>query len=214
MPTSLEAIRDKLIARARTLDVAFERHALSPVCRMRTDRFALQEGLVSSLWQAWCSFCRETVIGSARGITTRSGVATSPFAGRAEMEIAYVAKEFAQRRKVVTVKALSAIYLEPTWGDLSKINLIITGIGSSNQSYLASAFGIGMAILDLQLCRNASAHLNNGTMAAVTAARVKYSQTKFSHPSDIMFWIDPLTKDYLWKTWIEEIENISNLAIN
>ncbi|WP_227518007.1 hypothetical protein, partial [Klebsiella variicola] len=33
--------------------------------------------------------------------------------------------------------------------------------------------------------------------------------TKFRHPSDTMFWIDPQTNDYLWKSWIEEIELIS-----
>ena len=180
---------------------------------MRPDRFALQESLISSLWQAWCSFCPETLIGSARGIATRSGQTTSPHVGRLEMEVAYVARELAQKRAVVTVKLLPARYLEPTWGDLSKISLIATGMGSSNQAHLISAFGSEIAIIQLQLCRNASAHMNKETAADVTAAQVRYSETRFAHPSDVMFWIDPTTKDYLWRTVIEGIGVISDLAV-
>lgn len=129
------------------------------------------------------------------------------------MEIAFVARELSQKRPVTVVKMLPARYLEPTWGDLAKVNLIATGIGSSNAGQLISAFGAGIAIRDLQMCRNASAHLNLETIAAVNSAKVRYSQTKFVHPSDVMFWIDPATKDYLWKTWIDEINVLSDLAV-
>ena len=129
------------------------------------------------------------------------------------MEIAYVARELAQKRTVTVVKALPGMHLEPTWGDLSKVNLIVTGIGSTNRKQLASAFGVGVAILDLQRCRNASTHLNRERIAEIHTARVRYSRTVFVHPSDAMFWIDPVTKAYLWKTWIEEIDVISDLAV-
>lgn len=213
MATSLEAIRRKLVVRMRTLDAAFDRHALTPTCKKRTDRFALQQGLVATLWQVWCAFCRATIIGSARGIQKNSGHVTSPYAGRSDMEIAYVAKRLANKRTVTVVKELTGMHLEPNWGDLSKVNLIVTGIGSTNGGQLASAFGTGTAILDLQLCRNASAHLNKEGIADMSTARVRYSQTAFVHPSDAIFWIDPSTKDYLWKTWIEEIDVISDLAV-
>lgn len=214
MATSLDTIRRKLLARTRSLDLAFERHALAPIFKVRTDRFAVQEGLLSSLWQSWCTFCRETIISSAQGISTKTGhKTTSPYAGNSEMEIAFVARELSQKRVVNAVKILPARHLEPTWGDLVKINLIATGIGSSNAIQLTSAFGAGMTIIDLQMCRNASAHLNFDTISNVISARVRYSQTKFVHPSDMMFWIDPATKDYLWKTWIEEISILSDLAI-
>ena len=129
------------------------------------------------------------------------------------MEIAFVARQLANSRTVSVVQSLSGMHLEPNWGDLSKVNLIVTGIASTNRDQLASAFGAGLAILDLQLCRNASAHLNQERIADISAARVRYSQTAFIHPSDAIFWIDPWTSDYLWKTWIEEIDVISDLAV-
>lgn len=214
MATSLETIRQKLLARTRSLDLAFERHTLAPIRKVRTDRFAFQEGLLSSLWQSWCAFCRETLIGSAQGIATKAGQqTTSPYAGRSEMEIAFVARELSLSRSVNLVRALPARRFEPTWGDLAKVNLIATGMGTSNRSQLVSAFGAGVAILDLQTCRNSSAHLNQETIASVKAAQVRYSDTKFAHPSDMMFWIDPATRDYLWKTWVEEVSILSDLAI-
>src|SRR3546814_1300568 len=75
------------------------------------------------------------------------------------MEIAYVAKLLAQGKSVSKIRALHGSHLEPTWGDLTKANLIVTGIESTNQAQLLTAFGGGFAIKDLQLCRNASAHL-------------------------------------------------------
>jgi hypothetical protein len=104
-------------------------------------------------------------------------------------------------------------YMDRPNRGLKKINRIVDGIGSSNRSQLASAFGVGLAVLDLQLCRNASAHINSETKAEVSAARVRYSESAFKHPSDAIFWIDPSTNDYLWKTWIDEIEIMSEFAI-
>lgn len=214
MPILLEDIYRRLISRTRTLDLMFDRYTLVGSQQLkRLDRSATQEGLISALWQTWCSFCRETVIASACGATSRLGEAiTSPYSGRTEMEIAYVARELAYRRRVASVRALLGRHLEPTWGDLQKLNLIATGISSTNQSQLLSAFGIGLAISDLQLCRNVSAHLNAGGISEVVAARVRYNETRFVHPSDLIFWIDPTTKDFLWKTWIDEIRSVAALA--
>jgi len=196
------------------LDAAFDRHVAHPSSKRRIDRFAFQEGLVSALWQSWCAFCRSTLIESARGTTSGSGRrVSSPYAGWREMEIAYVARELAQYRKVSGARTLMGRHLEPTWGDLRKVNLIVKGISSSNQAQLFSAFGVGYAIKDLQLCRNANSHLNKDRISEVSAAKVRYSETKFVHPSDLIFWIDPTTKDFLWKTWLDEMEVISKHAI-
>ena len=213
MPILLEGVRRRLLSRINILDRVFERHTIEGIHR-RTDRSAMQEGLISALWQSWCAFCRETIIGSASGATTSVGaVVTSPYIGRSEMEIAYIAKELTLKHPIKSVKVLSGRHLEPTWGDLTKLNLIVSGIGTTNQSQLLSAFGIGLSILDLQLFRNASAHINKGIIAEVAATRVKYANTRFIHPSDTAFWVDPSTNDFLWKTWVDEITIISELAI-
>lgn len=129
------------------------------------------------------------------------------------MEIAFVAKELSQRRQVSAVRSLQGSHLEPTWGDLSKANLIVAGINSTNQQPLLRALGAALTIKDLQLCRNASAHLNKDRLAEINRAKVRYSETKLAHPSDMIFWVDPATKYYLWKTWVEEMELVAKYAI-
>jgi hypothetical protein len=167
-------VRRRLISRLSTLDSVFDRHAIDGV-RKRTERSALQEGLVSALWQCWCAFCRDAVLASAQGTNTRSGISvTSPLASRSEQEICFVARELAFRRSVTTIRPLAGRHLEPTWGDLGKLNLILSGIAFSNQSQLLSAFGVALALADLQTCRNASARLNSDTIATVRATRVRY----------------------------------------
>src|SRR3546814_7143797 len=64
------------------------------------------------------------------------------------MEIAYVAKLLAQGKSVSKIRALHGSHLEPTWGDLTKANLIVTGIESTNQAQLLTEFGGGFAIKD------------------------------------------------------------------
>src|SRR3546814_20744007 len=128
MATSLDATYCKLRSRLRVLDSAFERHLFVPSKTRRIDRFALQEGLISGLWQSWCAFCRSTVIGSARGTISGSGQnITSPYAGRSEMEIAYVAKLLAQGKSVSKIRALNGSHLEPTWGALTARKSVVTG---------------------------------------------------------------------------------------
>lgn len=214
MPISFSVVRQKLLVRLNTLDRAFERHILTPSVSRYVDRFALQEGLLSSLWQAWCEFCRDVVIGAVQGATTTTGIVVSSqaYAARTEAEIAYIAKQLAQQRNVTTIKPISGRYSEPTWGDVNKLNLIVTGLGPSNQQTLLSGFGGVTSIKDLQICRNASAHINGENIAKVRAARVRYLHTAFKHPSDTMRWIVPTTKDYLWRSWIDEMELVSDLA--
>lgn len=128
------------------------------------------------------------------------------------MEIAYIARALAQRQNVGTIRPLSGSHLEPTWGDLAKVNLIAAGLQTSNQNSLLTGFGVSVRISDLQTCRNASAHLNSDRIGDVRAARVRYTNTRFAHPSDMMFWIDPGTQDYLWRSWLDEMDAVSRLA--
>lgn len=214
MPISFSRVRQKLLIRLNTLDKAFERHIVTPSVTKSIDRFALQEGLLSSLWQAWCEFCRDTVMGAVQGATTTTGVAVSSqtYSGRTEAEIAYAAKRLAQNQGVGTIRPIAGRYSEPTWGDVGKLNLIVSGLAPSNQQTLLSGFGGVASIKDLQTCRNASAHINGETVADVRAARVRYQHTAFKHPSDAMRWTVPATNDYLWRTWVDEMDLISDLT--
>ena len=214
MPTSLEAIRQKLKQRILVLDSAFDRHLIEPVVVQRVDKFALQEGYVSALWQTWCSFCRDLLICSAQGAVTRAGnTTTSPFFGRSEMENAFVAKQLSQNNHVNAIRPLVGSHQEHTWGDLSKMNLVASGIGCSNSGEIFSGLSACLRIEDLQLCRNASAHISRSTIHGVRTARVRYQDTAFRHPTDMMMWVDPNSSDFLWKSWIDEIDLASELSI-
>lgn len=189
------------------------RHLVTPLVSSRIDTFAIQEGYVSSLWQAWCAFCRHLAIFSAQGaITKAQATTTSPFAALGEMEVAFVAKKLAKNQPIGNVRALAGSHDEPTWGDLTKINSIFAGLGTSNSATLLTGFSACLRLQDLQLCRNASAHISRSTLYDVRAAKVRYLQTELRHPSDMMFWVDPQTNDFLWKSWIEEMELAADFA--
>ncbi len=214
MPTSLDALHLKLAVRVRSLDKAFDRHITKPKVFSRIDRFALHEGLVSPLWQAWCWFCRNTIICSAKGAHTALGVlTTSGYSQYQEMEIAYIAKKFSQNQSVGRVRSLRGNHQEPTWGDAEKLNRMALGISSSNSSTLTSAFSACSTIKDLQLCRNANAHICSDTINQMQTARTRYDDTMLVHPSDMIMWIETSTQNYLWKAWVDEIILISQIAI-
>lgn len=214
MPTSLESIRLKLNRRLLVLDSGFDRHLIEPVAIQKMDKHALQEGYVSALWQAWCSFCRALLIHSTKGAMTSSGLpTTSPHSERGEMEIAYLAKRISNGDAINVIKPLVGNHQEHTWGDLSKLNLVASGLGCSNTSSILNGLSACLRIEDLQLCRNASAHISRSTIQRVRASRVRYQNTSFKHPSDMIIWVDPDSSDFLWKSWIDEIKLASEFAI-
>lgn len=214
MPILLEDVQKRFFRRLNTVDKAFERHVVDPSLRYRSDRYALQEGLLSNLWQSWNLFCRDILIASAQGASTISGaLVTSPYSGRLEAEISFVATKLSKNQQIGTIRPLRGRHLEPTWGDAGKLNLISHGINASNSDSLASAFGGVNLISDLQRCRNACAHLNSETVASIVATRVRYDDTSLNHPSQMMFWSDPMTRDFVWRAWIDEMMLVADTAI-
>ncbi|QFT62722.1 hypothetical protein FIU91_07260 [Roseivivax sp. THAF30] len=214
MPILLETAQRKLSRRLQTLDSGFNRNVSKRSTARTVDRFALQEGYVSSLWQAWCSFCRELMISSALGATTANGVlVASSHTSRSEMEIAYIAKQLAYGNPIRSIRPLTGSHQEHTWGDLGRLNNVVSGMGCSNASQVLTALSACLRTEDLQLCRNASAHIGKSNLQAVRSARVRYLNTKMQHPSDMMHWIDPNSRHFLWKSWIDEVELSSQIAV-
>lgn len=213
MPILLENVRRKLILRIGVVNGAFNRLVSNRHHRVRIDRFVLQEGLVSHLWQAWGIFCRETVISSAQGCQTASGAMTaSPYSGRSESELAFVAKQIANGNRVTIIRSLPS-HAEPTWGDISKLAIISAGLNTSNSGNLLAGFGTPITLKDLQTCRNAGAHITRDRFIDIRAAGVRYLSNQFQHPSDMIFWEDPVTRDFLWRSWIDEMEFASSQVI-
>lgn len=212
MTVSFDKALSKLKARTIVLDSAFERNLLITSPNKCTDRYSLQEGLMSSLWQAWCIYCRTILFGSITdGLTINGNRVSSVYSQLSDRELVHFASKASSSVNLanVAVKSASA-HFELTWGDPVKLNPIVNAFNPSNAANLLSALGAVSLLLDLQKFRNANAHITNFTISEIKSAQVRYSHTNFRHPSDTMFWVDPQTNDYLWKSWIDEIDLISN----
>lgn len=213
MPLSFVSLEIRFHAKLSNLDTAFDRSLANRSSTGRRDRHFLQEGLVSTLWQTWCYAVRGLIIESVKGATTKAGIATiSPHSALLDTELTYIASKTAKGQSVGTIKPLAGSHLEPTWGDLNKIGLISSGYALSNGSQLATALASPSSLGDLQICRNACAHLNSDRLADVQAARIRYSSTSFMHPSDMMTWVEPASSDFLWRTWTDEMRIAFGLA--
>jgi hypothetical protein len=214
MPASLSVCRSRLQRRLALVAAEIDAYYGNRPNLTKLHRWATQEGFLSSLWQLWNAFARELLISSCQGTVTMSGTTVSSLhAARPVGEIAFLAREFSLGNSPKTVKSLSSSRLEPTWGDISKVQKIISGLNPSNAAVLATGFGSASLIRDVQEVRNASAHLTAENRQKIAAMKVRYDKPVWIHPSDAMFWLDPTSKDFAWRAWLDEMELIS-LAVS
>ena len=159
MPSSLSYLRDTLIGRLGKMDSIFDQLVATPNYYPRLTRYAIQEGIISSAWQSWCSFCKYVIIESVKGAQTKSGVlTTSAYSVYSNSEIAYIAKRIIEKKSPVPVNSL-AEHLEPTWGRADTIIKLSDEFNTSNKTQLNAAFLGIVTIKDLHICRNANAHI-------------------------------------------------------
>jgi hypothetical protein len=178
------------------------------------DRINQQEGLVSALWQAWCQFCKHLVCGVYSDALTASGATvTSSFSSYPIEEFLFIARELSLGRRPARVRPLRGSFEEPTWGDVSKLIPIITGMAPTNQSVLLGGFSGVDRIKELQIIRNASAHLGKDGVQSVERMRGRYTVNHFRHPSDVIFWCESVGGDVLWDIVVFEMEVISEVVI-
>lgn len=201
---------NKLNVRLNRLDSAFERHFFNLGNKRYIDIYAFQEGLISALWQTWCSYCKSIFFGSIKGAITLNGavIDTPPYVNSTEYELFYLAKMWGESKTINQVKSAQP-QSEPTWGDVSKLSVIFNNASTPNAAIVSPPLANSQLLKDLQVVRNASAHINAHCLQKINLARVRYSQTSYKHPSDVLLWVDPLNNDYLWKAWIIEIRILS-----
>jgi hypothetical protein len=211
---SLPYFQAKLNQRTITIEASFRRLSATRTGMKKSDRFAHQEGLISALWQSWCSFCRSTIIWSLKGTQSSSGLAiTSSIAHHSLDEICFAAMKASKNQTVGAIRPITGDHLEPTWGDLRKINTMLMGTMPTNQSQLLTAFGAAGLVSDLQIVRNACAHISNDRITDIRGLQVRYSNNSFFHPSDSAFWIEPQSTNFLWSAWIVEMRAVAGLAV-
>ena len=85
------------------------------------------------------------------------------------------------------------LYLEPTWGHVDRLIDVIQALAPTNRGNLLSAFSIIPLIEHVRLIRNATAHRNVQSFAAVLAFQSQYLANPVRHPLEALFWVDPST---------------------
>lgn len=204
--TLLANCHNRLSVRLKIVSGALERASTQGRKQKRIDRFASQEGLISAMWQAWNNFSRTVIILSAQGTITAQGSYThSQYENLSEEQLLYVCREASYARSIGRIRSLSNSHLEPTWGDATKINRIINEIMPSNRADLLTGFGLRSISLDLQVVRNACAHLSYDRIRDIEQIKTRYQATHYIHPSDALFWKEPSTGYEAWQVWVDEL---------
>jgi hypothetical protein len=170
------------------------------------------EGLSSTTWQYWGTFCRSVVIDSALGAKTASGVSLTPCAACWE-EVSYIASRVVNARAPVPGGTNSKLRIEPTWGDPIKLNIVINALELSNKNTLASSFGADSYVSHLQTVRNAAAHRHHQNTANVLALRPYYQVSRLRHPSEALLWLEEQSKSFAFLFWLEDMRMLGKLAI-
>lgn len=142
---------------------------------------------------------------------TRSGTIISPrITDNSWERVAYEAKQVLRGYTVSPTKKLSKRRLEPTWGDQNVLIKVIPVLAPSNTTDLLSGFGLPFyAHRHIQIIRNACAHLNSETIADVRNLLPFYKGRKFSHPLDLLWWIEPNENADAIFIWLDELELIA-----
>lgn len=206
--------KKSLDRRVKMLDEHFNRDVLDRGSRRIMHRGTIGEGIVSSLWQSWCYFCRGVVLNSAVGAVTSNGeVVSSPYSHLNERQLITLSLKFCRQEKIPSIIKMANGWVDLAWGDVGKLSLIISGMNVTNKNNLLSSFGAVNHLKTLQKSRNACAHICHYTIEQIKNDRVFYNDNFFIHPSEIMFWTDPASGRFLWKEWVDEIDVISSLAI-
>jgi hypothetical protein len=211
----LERFAIALSRRLAAIDRVSDRLLIGQGPTDRFERWAIQDGLLSHKWQAWCGFCRTVILASVQGAETAGGVTTtSGHFQRPEAELTWIASRAARSEPIGNVRPLAAKRYEPTWGDISKTALIVNALAPSNGNTLATGLSMaGPQVGHLQTIRNASAHLNSETMADVRALALFYRGGPIVMPADAMFWVDRRTNMPAYRRWSDLLVNAARFSI-
>lgn len=175
----------------------------------------LAEALLFNLWIDWNVFVKQVLVLSCNGSTTRSGllIPPRPVPDNSERRITYELKQHSMGEKVHPTKIFSGS-IEPTWAHPDRIIASISGLAPSNESALQMAFGSAglFGPKRIHLVRNACAHKSKSNRTDVLSLRSQYSTKHYLDPVDIIWGSNLTTNSIAIFEWIEDLENIADLA--
>jgi hypothetical protein len=184
-----------------------------------SDRFIRRfqfEGAMSAAWQAYCTFVRHLCIESSRGCTTSAGISHGASIMPVSWERAsYIAGRAARQRTIHATGLNNLLLNEPTWGDSNKIVDVIDHLNPGNKNILKRYLAGGLnGPKHSQIVRNACAHTNQQTKAAVSALAVSYIAHPINHPTDALTWVDPVSSDFAFVSWLDDMRAIGMGAVS
>lgn len=184
----------------------------------RNDKFKRQyllEGILSSVWQSYCTFVRQVTIYSSLGCKTAGGVNHPPSVVPAIWQRAsYIAMRTSKGASVVPAALNGQLIKEPTWGDSSKILDIINALSPGNGGTLKSHLAGGLTgPKHCQQVRNACAHNNHQTKAELKTLAPFYIASAVVHPTDVMTWRNPQNQEFAFLSWTDDMKIIAQGAV-
>lgn len=176
----------------------------------------LLEGLLSRVWQAWCSFCRSCVIESCLGTVDGAGVIITALPDAASEAHVSGAAILAKKRSSPPYWGTpnTVLRAEPTWGDVDVLAKVLTRLRPENFVQLLAAFSSSHpSAKALQLIRNGAAHNHNQNLSDIQRLRSAYLVFPISHPTHAMFWVEPKSSDFLVTHAMQELRDAGFAAI-
>lgn len=186
--------------------------------RSPTDRIKrrhLLEGALSDAWQAYCGFARNLVIHSSIGCTTASGtIHPASVFPPTWQRASYIAARASKGQPIQPGQINGDLWREPTWGDSGKATNIVTALNPGNKGTLLGHLAGGLiGPKHCQIVRNACAHKNHQTKAAVEALAPFYIASRVVYPSEAMTWRDSTSSDFAFICWLDDMRTISDGAV-
>ncbi len=172
------------------------------------------EGAISDLWQVWCAFARAFTIKRSTGTTSRSGRVVHPRTGdNRKIRILYEAAACANNNPPKPLSTITERRKEPTWGDVSKLPKILSGLGCADAPSLEAAINSNSGTLGhLQVVRNACAHRSLQALHAVRGLQIYYViRTPIRHPIDLAWQDHAATHAPGLLKWISDIESLADI---
>lgn len=173
------------------------------------------EGALGDAWQAYCGFVRHLLIRSSLGCRTELGVIHQPSIVPAKWERASYIALRANNNAIIAVGAMNTVLRkEPTWGDSAKLTSMINALNPGNAANLKSYLAGGLkGPKHCQTVRNACAHKNGQTKAGVVALAPIYLASALKYPIDAMIWREPLTQQFAFLSWLDDMRVIAEGSV-
>ena len=216
--TAFNALDEELDILAGELrSFASQRAPFSAAYRFSLVEECLLEGLLSRVWQTWCSFTRACVVRSCVGtISDYGGPIPALIDAHSEAHVSFAAIRAKNRATPPFWGATNTVLrVEPTWGDVDVLNKILTRLRPNNHLQLLAAFStIASTAKALQTIRNGAAHHNIQTMAEIRSLQSSYVVFRISHPTHALFWTEPTSSDFLVTFAIDVLRLAAQAAVS